>query len=154
MSASRLTPSDASSTQKTRQPVGVQPVRRLRHEGDAREVGEGVAVREGHLAAPRDPLVEHLELPPPDAREHVGQAVVVAHVGVLVGDARVARLLRPEAGLLTHAGSCATSIPPPVVVMILLPLKLYAPMGARVPAGRPLYVLPTASAASSTTAMP
>src|SRR5262249_27575579 len=41
-----------------------------------------------------------VELPAAHAREHVAHAIVVTHLGVLVGDARIARLLRPKASLL------------------------------------------------------
>ena len=82
------------------EPVGVQPIRGLRHEGETGQVGEGVAVAEGHRAPLLHALVEDLELPAADAREDVGQPVVVADLGVLVGHARIARLLGPEAGLV------------------------------------------------------
>ena len=45
-------------------------------------------------------------------------------------------------------------MPPPEVVMILLPLKEKMPNLPNVPAARPLYVAPSASAASSTSGTP
>src|ERR1022692_1873560 len=51
----------------------------------------------------------------------------------------------------THAALREASIPPPVVVMILFPLKENTPSSPNVPAGRFRYVAPRASAASSST---
>ena len=52
------------------------------------------------------------------------------------------------------SGSRASSIPPPPVVMILLPLKMNAATSPSMPAGLPSQVAPSASVASSITFRP
>ena len=65
-----------------------------------RQIGERVAIAERDGPPPGHPVVEHLQLPSPDAGQHVAHAVVVAHLGVVVGPAGIARLGGPEPRLL------------------------------------------------------
>ena len=78
----------------------MEPVGRLGHQRDAGQVGERVAISKGDCPPLAYPLGKHLELPAPDAGEHVRHPVVVAELGMLVRDAGVARLGRPEARLV------------------------------------------------------
>src|SRR5690606_40182949 len=69
----------------------------LGREAQAGQVPKPLAV-EGVVLAPRlDPLVEYPQLPAPDRREQVAQAVVVADHRVLVVRRRVPRLRRQKA---------------------------------------------------------
>ena len=72
------------------------PIGGLRHQRETRQVGEGVAIAERDRPPPRHPVVEHLQLPPSNASQQVTHAVVVAHLGVLIGQAGIARLGGPE----------------------------------------------------------
>jgi hypothetical protein len=86
--------------QEATQPIGVEAVGGLRHHGDPGEIGEGAPVSERDGATLTDALLQPPQLPPPYAGEDVAHAVVVAELGVLVGEPRIARLLRPETRLL------------------------------------------------------
>jgi hypothetical protein len=120
------------------EPVGVQAVGRLRHERERRDVGERVAVPEGDLTTLLHPPIEHLELPAADPRQHVGEAVVVADLRVVVGDPSSRAWVDQNRAFSTQSLRRAASIPPPVVVTILLPLKEKAPTSPIEPAGLPL----------------
>ena len=86
----------------------------------------------------------------PEAGEEIAHPVVEADLVVFVVHDGSAGLRRQVADTVGHSLVGATSMPPLLVVMILLPLKENTPMSPSVPAGRPRYVAPSASAASST----
>ena len=98
----------------------------------------------------RDHLWESLQLSPPQRRQDIAQAVVVPDVLVLVPGERLPRLSGQVADAIGEADSSSvTSIPPPLVVMILLPLKEKIPIWPKEPAIRSPCEAPSASAASS-----
>src|SRR5205814_9247315 len=77
-----------------------QSPRGLRHRVDAREVGKCFMVAEGYRAPLSHSLVEHPQLPAADAREDVAHSIIVSELAMLVSEAWVPRLLRPESGFI------------------------------------------------------
>ena len=92
--------------QEATQPIRVQAVGGLGHERDAGKVGESIAIAEGDGAALLDAEIEDFKLAAADPREHVAHAVVVAELGVFVGNAGIAGLLGPEARLFDPGVRC------------------------------------------------
>src|SRR6266849_4105198 len=86
--------------QKTGEPVGMLSPRRLRHRLDAGQVGQCLAVSREHGSTLLYPLGKHPQLPTSDRCQYVAEAIIVAKLGVFVGDPGVARLSRPEAGFV------------------------------------------------------
>ena len=77
----------------------MQPVRRLRHKGHTGEVSECIAVVECNCAPLPDAQIENFELPSSNASQYIAQPVVVAYLGMFVGETGIARLGGPEACL-------------------------------------------------------
>ncbi len=85
--------------------------------------GEVVLVALEIGAALGDALVQYAHLTAADAGQDVAEAVVVADLGMLIVWGGVAGLGGQEAGFLDEGFVRETKAPPPLVVMILLPLK-------------------------------
>src|ERR1041385_5159285 len=83
------------------QPAGVHSPRCFRLKCDAGDVGQRFAISFGDSLTLPNPLVEHLELPATNPREHIAHPIVVTELGVLVFDFRFFGLCRP---LLEHRG--------------------------------------------------
>src|SRR5229473_3935342 len=83
--------------QKAGEPVGMLSPRRLWHRLDAGQAGQCLTVSREHGSTLLYALGEHPQLPTSDRCQHVAEAIVVAELGVFVGNSRVARLSRPEA---------------------------------------------------------
>ena len=116
-----------------------------RHGRDPRDAGEPFRIRRINPLAPVDAAVETPELGSAEGGQQVGEAVVVSHHVVLVVGERLpglsgqmARLARPT------PATRVTSIPPPLVVTILLPLNEKIPATPNEPAGRPRWIEPRA----------
>ena len=76
------------------------------HEVHSRKVGKCIAIPERNGAALLDSQIEDLELSSANACKHIAHSVVVAELGVLIGEPGVAGLLRPKARLfLSKCGS-------------------------------------------------
>ena len=115
--------------------------------------GEPLEVARRELAAPRQQLLEPVELRLPERRRDVGQPVVVAELDHRVGPVAAGRELGrdavvPEAPQRARPGRrrSVRTAPPSPVVMILAGWRLSTVMSASVPTGRPLERRARASA--------
>ena len=100
------------------------------------------ASRSARAAPPAaDHLVEPAQLGAAQRGQHVAQPVVVADLGVLVvGDRLRGPAWTGSGTWAARSPSSVSSIPPPEVVMILLPLNDSTAASPNDPAGRPPYV--------------
>ena len=139
-----------------RQPAVPAAPRRDRHELQAvKRRREALGTDRGWQADGRSSPADACNCARPDRRQQVAQPVVVP-------DLDDARSGAPAGGPGWRGGgpdrlarrSDVTTMPPPLVVAILLPLNENTPISPSVPAGRPRCVAPSASAASSTSATP
>ena len=136
--ASRSAPNASGSTRMQVSQALPSPYAGLGHERDPGHAVEQLAVAVAEPAARRDALGERLELGAPEGGEEVAHPVVEADLGVLVVRRRLARLRRELARVLDpDRRSSETSIPPPLVVMILFPLNENAASAPCPPAGAP-----------------
>ena len=77
----------------------MKAVGRLRHERDARKIGEGIAVPKGNSPPLLNTKIKNFESAPANAGQHITHPVVVADLRVLIRDAWIARLRRPKTRL-------------------------------------------------------
>ena len=126
--------------QDTGQPARSLSERRLGHELQARKITEGFDITPEDGPTAVDPRVQHPQLSSSHGGQQVAQPVIVSDfaVEIVVVFGVITRLRGQEAAALsTHSGRSDTSMPPPLVVMILLPLNEKTPMAPKLPAARP-----------------